>query len=99
MLALLFSGLVIWRAYFSEYFGITVIRLGALLHALAGFVLITSIIVHIYAGIWIKGSVGAMLHGWVSRRWAKKHHALWYRKIVDEEGPPGQAQPRVTKKG
>jgi formate dehydrogenase subunit gamma len=99
MLALLLSGVVIWRAYFSEYFGITSIRLGALVHALAGFVLITSIIVHIYAGIWIKGSVGAMLHGWVSRRWAKKHHALWYRKIVDEEGPPVQAQPRVTKKG
>ncbi|MDE1198530.1 formate dehydrogenase subunit gamma [Pseudomonas sp. Bc-h] len=99
MLGLLLSGLVIWRAYFSEYFGITVIRLGALVHALAGFVLITSIIVHIYAGIWIKGSVGAMLHGWVSRRWAKKHHELWYRQIVDKDGRPDQVPPRITKKG
>jgi formate dehydrogenase subunit gamma len=94
MLGLLVSGLVIWRAYFSEYFDITVIRLGALIHALAGFVLITSIIVHIYAGIWIKGSVGAMLHGWVSRRWAKKHHELWYRQVADKEQGA-----RVTKKG
>lgn len=69
MLVLLVSGVVIWRAYFSHWFGIEVIRLSALLHALAAFVLILSIIVHIYAGIWIKGSIGAMLHGWVSRAW------------------------------
>jgi formate dehydrogenase subunit gamma len=95
MLGLLLSGVVIWRAYFSEYFSMTVIRLGALVHALAGFVLILSIIVHIYSGIWIKGSVAAMVHGWVSRRWAKKHHELWYRKIVEQDPPPT----RVTKKG
>ncbi|MFK3798979.1 MULTISPECIES: formate dehydrogenase subunit gamma [unclassified Pseudomonas] len=95
MLGLLVSGVVIWRAYFSAYFNIDVIRLGALVHALAGFVLITSIIVHIYAGIWIKGSIGAMLYGWVSRRWAKKHHALWYRQIAEKEAAPD----RVSKKG
>jgi formate dehydrogenase subunit gamma len=50
MLGLLFTGLVIWRAYFSAYFGITVIRWAMLLHALAGFVLVLSIIIHIYAG-------------------------------------------------
>jgi formate dehydrogenase subunit gamma len=95
MLGLLFTGLVIWRAYFSHYFGITTIRWAMLLHALAGFVLILSIIVHIYAGIWIKGSVDAMLHGWVSRAWAKKHHALWYRE-VESQDPPERP---VTKKG
>ena len=95
MLGLLFTGLVIWRAYFSHYFGITTIRWAMLLHALAGFVLILSIIVHIYAGIWIKGSVDAMMHGWVSRAWARKHHALWYRE-VDSKDPPERP---VTKKG
>lgn len=99
MLALFLSGIVIWRAWFSEYFDITVIRLGALIHALAGFVLIVSIIVHIYAGIWIKGSVGAMLHGWVSRRWARKHHELWYRQVVDKQSPPTQAAPPTRRKG
>ncbi|RAU41476.1 MULTISPECIES: formate dehydrogenase subunit gamma [unclassified Pseudomonas] len=95
MLGLLVSGVIIWRAYFSAYFDIGVIRLGALVHALAGFVLVTSIIVHIYAGIWIKGSVGAMLHGWVSRRWARKHHALWYRQVAEKES----SSDRVGKKG
>ncbi|NWA25010.1 formate dehydrogenase subunit gamma [Pseudomonas gingeri] len=95
MLVLLVSGVVIWRAYFSQYFGIGSIRLAVLLHALAAFVLVLSIIVHIYAGIWIKGSVGAMLHGWVSRSWARKHHELWYREVTRSEAPT--AEPR--KKG
>ena len=87
MLVLLFSGVVIWRVYFSQWFGITTIRLAVLAHAAAAFVLVTSIIVHIYAGIWIKGSVDAMLHGWVSRAWARKHHALWYRESDRRESP------------
>jgi formate dehydrogenase subunit gamma len=43
--------------------------------------------VHIYAGIWIKGSIGAMLHGWVSRAWARKHHELWYREVTGDKQP------------
>ena len=49
--------------------------------------LILSIIVHIYAGIWIKGSISAMLHGWVSRAWARKHHELWYREVTGDKTP------------
>lgn len=81
MLTLLVTGLVIWREYFSYLFGIELIRLSALLHAVAALILIVSIIVHIYAGIWVKGSVGAMLTGWVSRGWARKHHGLWYKEV------------------
>lgn len=81
MLVLLFSGIVIWREYFSSFFGITTLRLAAVLHALAAFVLIVSIIVHIYAAIWIKGSMGAMLYGTVSRVWARKHHPLWAKEV------------------
>lgn len=80
MLVLLASGIVIWRQYFGELFGVGLIRLAALAHAVAAFVLITSIIVHIYAAIWIKGSVGAMLTGKVSRAWARKHHAGWLKE-------------------
>lgn len=99
MLVLLLSGAVIWRVYFSAYFGITAIRLAILLHALAAFVLVLSIIVHIYAGIWIKGSVSAMLHGWVSRAWAKKHHELWYREVTRDGSPVERPDSRITKKG
>ena len=85
MVLLLLSGLVIWREYFSGFFAIGVIRFSSLLHAFAAFVLITSIIVHIYAAIWVKGSVGAMLYGKVSHAWARKHHRLWYDEMRKKE--------------
>ena len=86
MITLLLTGIVIWRQYFSHFFGIDLIRLAALLHAFAAWVLILSILVHIYAGIWVKGSIGAMLHGWVSRGWARKHHGAWFKSIEKGDG-------------
>jgi formate dehydrogenase subunit gamma len=67
--------------YFSAFFPIGVIRAGALLHALFAFVLISAIIVHIYAGIWVKGSIRAMTRGWVTPGWAWKHHRAWFREV------------------
>ena len=81
MLVLLVSGIVIWRQYFGDAFGIGLIRLAAVAHALAAFVLIVGIIVHIYAAIWIKGSVDAMLTGKVSRAWARRHHPGWFKEV------------------
>lgn len=86
MLVLLGSGIVMWREYFSPLFGIESIRLASLLHAFAAWVLILCIIVHIYAGFWVKGSVGAMLSGWVSRAWARKHHRAWYEEVSKDSG-------------
>jgi len=58
------------------------LRLGALAHAFFGFVLICAIIVHIYAGIWVKGSIRAMTRGWVTPGWAWKHHRAWLREVT-----------------
>ncbi|RZF23780.1 formate dehydrogenase subunit gamma [Paraburkholderia sp. UYCP14C] len=82
MLLLLLSGIVIWRRYFSFYFPMDLIRLSALVHAVAAFLLIVGIIVHIYAALWIKGSVGAMTRGTVTYGWARKHHPNWFREII-----------------
>jgi formate dehydrogenase subunit gamma len=81
LIGLLLSGILIWRAYFSAFFPIGVIRAGALLHAFLAFVLISAIIVHIYAGIWVKGSIRAMTRGWVTPGWAWKHHRAWFREV------------------
>jgi formate dehydrogenase subunit gamma len=81
MLLLLLSGIVIWRVYFSFFFPITVVRAAAVLHAICAFVLICGIIVHIYAAVWIKGSVAAMTRGTVTRGWVWKHHRAWFREI------------------
>ena len=80
MLGLLLSGLVIWRQYFSMYFSIGIVRLASLVHALSAFVLICAIILHIYAAIWVKGSMRAMTRGTVTPGWAWKHHRAWFRE-------------------
>ena len=82
LIGLLLSGIVIWRAYFAVYFSVEVIRFASLLHAFCAFVLICAIIVHIYAAIWVKGSVKAMTRGTVSYGWAWKHHRLWFREAT-----------------
>lgn len=84
MLGLLLSGIVIWRAYFSLYFPIGLIRAAALLHSVCALVLILGIIVHIYAALWIKGSIGAMVRGTVTYGWARKHHRRWFEEVVKD---------------
>jgi formate dehydrogenase subunit gamma len=82
LLALLASGIVIWRRYFAFYFPIEIIRFAVLVHAAAAFVLIVGIVVHIYAALWIKGSIGAMTRGTVTYGWARKHHPNWFKEII-----------------
>jgi formate dehydrogenase subunit gamma len=82
LLGLLLSGIVIWRRYFSFYFPIEVVRIAAVVHAVSAFVLICGIIVHIYAALWIKGSIGAMVRGTVTFGWARKHHPKWFRESI-----------------
>lgn len=84
---LLVSGIIIWRPYFADYFSIPIIRLALLLHSVAAIGLIMTIIIHVYAAIWVKGSIRAMVEGWVTRAWAKKHHPRWYREIIAKEKP------------
>ncbi|XSG85829.1 MAG: formate dehydrogenase subunit gamma [Methylohalobius sp. ZOD2] len=83
---LLVTGIVIWRPWFAGYFAIDIVRIAVLLHAVSAFIIMTGIIVHIYAAIWIKGSVGAMVRGTVTRAWAAKHHRGWYKRVMKGEG-------------
>jgi len=82
MAFLLLTGIVIWRQWFSGYFPIGLIRLSALLHAFFAFVIILAIIVHVYAGIWVKGTMGAMTRGYVTYGWVRKHHPRWFEQLM-----------------
>jgi formate dehydrogenase subunit gamma len=86
LILLLLTGIVIWQPYFTPAFNVTVIRIAVVLHAFSAFILILGIIIHIYAGIWVKGSIRAMTRGWVTRAWARKHHPAWYREVASGEG-------------
>lgn len=82
MVLLFVSGIVLWRDIHGE-FPVTVVRVSALVHAVAAFVLIVGIVVHIYSAIfWVKGSMRAMTRGTVTHAWAKHHHPLWYRRVT-----------------
>lgn len=87
MVGLLLSGLVIWRQYFSMYFPIGIVRFASLLHAVCAFLLIGAIILHIYAAIWVKGSLRAMTRGTVTPGWAWKHHRAWFRERTHAANP------------
>ncbi len=47
--------------------------------------LVCAIVVHIYAALWIKGSVRAMTQGKVTYGWAYKHHRQWFRTSSGRE--------------
>jgi len=80
VLTLFVTGFLMWRAYFS--LPVRVVRIASVLHAIAALVLICTILVHIYAGFWVRGSMHAMLRGTVTPGWAWRHHRAWFRQIT-----------------
>jgi formate dehydrogenase subunit gamma len=81
---LLASGLVMW---FPEYFlGVHWLRtLAIVVHEGAALITIGAFIIHVYMGIFmVPGSVGAIVHGYVTRAWARTHHRLWYDQVADK---------------
>lgn len=82
--ALLFaSGLAMWRVWLG--LPVSLVRLASLVHAASAVVMISLIIAHVYASLWVKGTVRAMLYGTVTRAWAKQHHRAWYRSVTGGE--------------
>jgi formate dehydrogenase subunit gamma len=90
ILILLATGIVVWQRFFGGWFTIPTQRIALLIHSLAAAVAIAIIIVHIYAGIWIKGTGRAMTRGYVTGGWAYLHHRKWLRETLargDNERP------------
>ena len=81
MLLLVVTGFTFWRPYFASNFNIDTVRLAAVVHAASAAVLVIGIIVHVYAAIWVKGTLSAMKTGYVSSAWARKHHPGWYKEV------------------
>jgi formate dehydrogenase subunit gamma len=79
---LLVTGVIFWRPWFAPYFSVNVLRGAVLIHSVAAVVMVLSVIVHVYASIWVQGTIRAMTRGTVSEAWAKKNHALWHREMT-----------------
>jgi formate dehydrogenase subunit gamma len=82
LVVLLVTGLMFWRPWFAPFFPVDALRAAVLLHSIAAVVLVAATIMHVYAAIWVKGTVRAMTRGTVSESWAKTNHALWHREMT-----------------
>jgi len=82
IIVLISSGLVMWDQYFYGYTTIEQKRLAVLIHSMAAIVIICVWIVHVYAAIWVRGTISAMTRGHVTGGWAWRHHRKWLRELV-----------------
>jgi formate dehydrogenase subunit gamma len=83
---LLLTGFAFWQPWFADYFPIPLRRVAVVVHAVSAAVLILSVITHIYAAIWVKGTMRAMTRGVVTENWARQNHPLWYREMRGDIG-------------
>lgn len=82
IIVLIVSGFAIWDQYFAQYTTIDQKRWAVLIHALAAVTIICVWIVHVYAAIWVRGTISAMTKGRVTGGWAWRHHRKWLRELV-----------------
>ncbi|HEY1130332.1 MAG TPA: formate dehydrogenase subunit gamma [Roseateles sp.] len=85
LLVLVLTGFMFWQPWFADSFPILARRIAVVLHALSATVLILTVIVHIYAAIWVKGTIRAMTRGTVTEGWARQNHAQWHREMTGKQ--------------
>lgn len=84
ILVLIVSGVLIWERYFTQYVSIPVRRIAVLVHAVAAVLAICVFILHVYAGIWTRGTLRAMTRGSVTGGWAWRHHRKWLKELAGQ---------------
>jgi formate dehydrogenase subunit gamma len=94
ILTLICSGILIWDQYFSSFTSIEVKRFAVLIHAMAAVIIICVWILHVYAAIWVRGTMRGMIKGSVTGGWAWRHHRKWLKSLVvgkriDKRGAAG----------
>ena len=62
-------------------------QLATLWHTVVSFVLIMVVVAHIYIGtIGMEGAFDAMGSGEVDENWAKEHHSIWAKEVIQSRG-------------
>jgi len=82
IIVLICSGFAVWDQYFYAFTSIPQKRVAILVHALAAIAIICVWIIHVYAAIWVRGTISAMTKGQVTGGWAWRHHRKWLRELV-----------------
>ena len=96
---MLVTGIGLWDtglAYLEQTFAFKATidqrRIAALVHSMAAVTAILIWIVHVYAAIWVRGTIGAMTRGVVSGGWGWRHHRRWLRAEVAKKPQPTAAE-------
>jgi formate dehydrogenase subunit gamma len=82
IIILIVSGLIIWDQYFYPATSIAEKRLALLVHSMTAVTILCVWIVHVYAAIWVRGTIRAMTRGTVTGGWAWRHHRKWLKELV-----------------
>jgi formate dehydrogenase subunit gamma len=85
LVVLLVTGVMFWQPWFASSFPILLRRIAVVLHAASAVGLILGVIMHVYAAIWVKGTVRAMTRGTVTEGWARQNHPLWHREMTGKQ--------------
>ncbi len=82
ILILLGTGTMIWHEVFPDLVSIPARRWAVLGHSVAAVLMGLTFILHVYAGIWTRGTLSAMTRGWVTGGWAWRHHRKWLKEVA-----------------
>lgn len=92
VMVMVITGIGLWPAglaYMEQLLGFKATidqrRLAAVIHAGAAVLTIAIWIIHVYAAIWVRGTISAMTRGTVTGGWAWRHHRKWLRKEVSKK--------------
>ncbi|MEK1852410.1 MAG: formate dehydrogenase subunit gamma [Phyllobacterium sp.] len=90
IIVLITTGVIIWDQYFLALTTIEQKRWALLVHSMAAILAISVWIIHVYAAIWVRGTIRAMTRGSVTGGWAWRHHRKWLRELV-ARSPKGKS--------
>jgi formate dehydrogenase subunit gamma len=86
ILLLAATGVLLWQPWFAPHFSAEARRAAGLIHSICAFIMFVGIGIHVYAAIWTRGSIDAMIRGTVTRAWARFHHPAWERDVTGKDG-------------
>jgi formate dehydrogenase subunit gamma len=103
---LLVTGVGLWHEQLPFFITLTGwqptiddLRIAAVVHATAATLAILVWMIHVYAALWVKGTIPAMTRGSVTGGWGWRHHRKWLRQQVkrpseiEQTGQPPKVGP------
>jgi len=82
---LLLSGFILWVPEYVPWSLRSFRYAAVLIHEIAALITIGAFIIHVYMGVFVvPGGFKAIVHGYVSPRWARTHHGLWFSRVTGE---------------